>query len=145
MFVSALIMSGSARAEDGRSIPLDSSPASAPPLLPREAVLDTAPSIPIDPSMPYKLNGGVIRTNKLHGGQIGGQLIKPGEPNVGVNVPTMSTEQFRRLEHGVVGFHAVLRLDAPGPIVTEVLPTCPAAEAGMQPGDVLVKSRRPCF
>ena len=51
----------------------------------------------------------------------------------------MSAEDFRRLEYGVLGLQAYNKILVPTlPVVTEVFPTCPAANAGIRPGDVLV-------
>ncbi len=54
--------------------------------------------------------------------------------------PKMSTEEFRRLEYGVIGLNAVVHLEGGGPTVTQVFPTCPAANAGIVQGDVIVKA-----
>lgn len=54
--------------------------------------------------------------------------------------PKMSSEEFRKLEYGVIGLNAVVHLDGSGPVITEVYPTCPAANAGMRPGDLIVKA-----
>jgi C-terminal processing protease CtpA/Prc len=51
----------------------------------------------------------------------------------------MTAEDFRRLEYGVLGLQAYNKILVPTlPVVTEVFPTCPAANAGIRPGDVLV-------
>ena len=176
-----VLLTGFARADDGQ------------PLLPREAVLDTAPSVPssgdatgsdtaaaLQPpggsarssnwAAPTKLNGGISHTDKIHGSpdsgdmrqtqfnnimdllkaarqlsgnynvQNNGKTVEQGNIDFVSRAPSMSSEEFRRLEHGVIGLNAVLRLDEEGPMITEVLPTCPAALAGMLPGDILVKA-----
>jgi len=60
--------------------------------------------------------------------------------NFGKLTPTMSKEQFRKLEYGVIGMVSVVQNGAPGPLVTKVYPTCPAADAGIIPGDVVVQT-----
>ncbi len=58
---------------------------------------------------------------------------------------TMSAEQFRQLEYGVIGLDAVVFLNGSGPIVSAVYPTCPAANAGIQPGDLIVRANDHIF
>lgn len=60
--------------------------------------------------------------------------------NFGRRTPTMSKEQFRKLEYGVIGMVSIVRQGVPGPLVTKVYPTCPAADAGIMPGDVVVQT-----
>jgi len=197
-----IVMTGVARADDML------------PLLPRQAVLDTAPSAPVPspstPSSPADANGNSIEPTRTLNGAVSHTEDQPGAPsssggngaaapsidpatlfggqpfqavpggkinmnmngarlkglldmlraakmsgnyNVTINGkpvdqgdinfqpgPTMSPDQFRRLEHGVIGLEAVGHLDSDYPIVTVLAPTCPASLAGIRPGDLLVKA-----
>jgi C-terminal processing protease CtpA/Prc len=49
----------------------------------------------------------------------------------------LTAEDYRKLEYGVLG--VVFRLSGDHPTVQQVFPTCPAAEAGIEPGDEVVK------
>ncbi len=54
--------------------------------------------------------------------------------------PTMSSDEFRRLEHGIIGLDSTITFDSDYPRVTYCYPTCPAAQVGIKPGDYLVKA-----
>ena len=57
----------------------------------------------------------------------------------------MSPEEFRKMEYGVVGMESIVRPDGNGPTVLKVVPGCPAALAGIQPGDQVVKANGHVF
>jgi hypothetical protein len=64
----------------------------------------------------------------------------PGGLTFGNPRPRLSADQIRKLEHGVIGIDARVRPDSIYPVITGLYPTCPAAEAGVLPGDLLVKA-----
>lgn len=65
--------------------------------------------------------------------------------NFGARRPKMSQDDFRRLEYGVIGLNCVVSLRGAQPIVTGTFPTCPAANAGIQKGDLLVEANGHTF
>jgi len=103
------------------------------------------------------LNGGVSRTDKrrllqdmllgpVGRNAAGGNMTRSGSTATAVNGPArMTTEEYRRLEYGVIGFNAELRFNVSGPVVTTLFPSCPAANAGIKPGDVLVTAGNHTF
>ncbi|MBU6452621.1 MAG: PDZ domain-containing protein [Cyanobacteria bacterium REEB67] len=54
--------------------------------------------------------------------------------------PHLSGDAIRKLEHGVIGIDARVRPESIYPVIIGLYPTCPAAEAGILPGDQLVKA-----
>ena len=52
----------------------------------------------------------------------------------------MSSDDYRKLDYGVIGLESVVQLDGSGPVVTNCFPTCPATIAGIRPGDRIVKA-----
>ena len=82
------------------------------------------------------LNGGITRTDKRPGGSGKNASAAVTAPLV----PHMTAEEYRRLEYGIIGFNAELRFNVSGPVVTNVFPSCPAANAGIKPGDILVSA-----
>ena len=135
-------------------------------LVPAEPVLDTSPPglggqpitvdqkkdepISVDPKFKTPastriLNGGVTRTDKrrlLHDmllGPAGNTSARTAAVESRASGPVrMTADEYRRLEYGVIGFNAELRFNVSGPVVTTLFPSCPAANAGIKPGDVLV-------
>lgn len=59
--------------------------------------------------------------------------------------PQMSSEQFRKLEYGVIGLDAVLQVNGAGPVIRTLYPSCPAANAGMRPGDRIIQAQDHVF
>lgn len=53
---------------------------------------------------------------------------------------SMSSDDYRKLDYGVIGLESVVQLDGSGPVVTNCFPTCPATIAGIRPGDRIVKA-----
>jgi S1-C subfamily serine protease len=85
----------------------------------------------------------MLRSPKMYGNYsvtINGKQVEQGDIDFGRRRPTMSSDDFRKLEHGVVGLEAVAHMDSACPVVTQVAPTCPAALAGIRPGDLLIKA-----
>ena len=138
-----------------------------PVLIPAEPVLDTSPPtvggkkgepisvqdskgqpISVDPAIkpPAQpatrvLNGGVTRTDKRGASQAKSAAVTSTQ----LAVPRMTADEYRRLEYGIIGFNAELRFNVSGPIVTNVFPSCPAANAGIKPGDVLIRAGNHTF
>ncbi|HEY9682093.1 MAG TPA: PDZ domain-containing protein [Oculatellaceae cyanobacterium] len=48
----------------------------------------------------------------------------------------LTADDYRKMEYGVLG--VVFRLNGPHPTIQQVFPTCPAAQAGIEPGDEVV-------
>ncbi len=93
-----------------------------------------------------KINGANMDLQKAAG--LFKLLIGGGSPFIQLNsrTPQMSSEQFRKLEYGVIGLDAVLQLDGTsGPVVRHLYPSCPAELAGMQPGDRIVQAQDHIF
>src|SRR5208282_884614 len=62
----------------------------------------------------------------------------------------MSTEDYRKMEYGVIGLDAfsLLRssnVKVAGPVVLSVYPTCPAEQVGIKPGDILLQANDHVF
>jgi hypothetical protein len=59
--------------------------------------------------------------------------------------PKLSSEEYRKMEYGVIGLEAVMPLNGSGLAVNGVFPTCPCANAGIRPGDLVVKANNYVF
>src|SRR5271155_818448 len=62
----------------------------------------------------------------------------------------MSTEDYRKMDYGVIGLDALSMLQSSsvkvaGPVVLSVYPTCPAEQAGIKSGDVLLQANDHVF
>ncbi|MBS2010079.1 MAG: PDZ domain-containing protein [Cyanobacteria bacterium SZAS TMP-1] len=126
---------------------------SGPALLPAEPVLDTSTPAKVPdskpepisvqgdpvPKLPQRvLNGGVTHSDKL---KVQSNQVNQAGPSVHFeNLPQLSSDEYRKLEYGIIGFNAELRFNVKGPVVTSVFPSCPAANAGILPGDVLIQA-----
>lgn len=55
--------------------------------------------------------------------------------------PKLSSEDIRKLNYGVIGLVAYSKILIPTlPVISTLFPSCPAAEAGVRPGDVMIKA-----
>lgn len=54
--------------------------------------------------------------------------------------PNLSPEYFRKLNYGVIGLTLISFLDGRQSVITGVYPTCPAALAGIAPGDIMYEA-----
>ncbi len=54
--------------------------------------------------------------------------------------PKLSPEYFRSLNYGVIGLSLMSFLDGRPSVITGVYPTCPAAIAGITPGDIMYEA-----
>ncbi len=77
---------------------------------------------------------------KLFVGQNGNAIVE-----LGSREPSLSPEEYRKMEYGVIGIDALLQLGGPGPVVTRVFPGTPAESAGLQKGDLIVKAKDHVF
>lgn len=59
--------------------------------------------------------------------------------------PQMSSEDFRKMEYGVLGLAASKWVGGTYYTVREVLPDCPASIAGIKPGDILLQANQHVF
>ncbi len=57
----------------------------------------------------------------------------------------MSSEDFRKMEYGVLGLAASKWVGGTYYTVREVLPDCPASIAGIKPGDILLQANQHVF
>jgi hypothetical protein len=87
-----------------------------------------------------KLQRSLDRLQAIFGPRVMQNIQMSQSINLGARRVTMSTEQFRKLEYGVIGMDSFVALGAANPVVRECYRTCPAATAGIMPGDVLVKA-----
>jgi hypothetical protein len=76
---------------------------------------------------------------------LNGNLTNHGAIKFGRRTPTMSPDQFRQLEHGVIGLDSTVTFGKQFPVVRECYATCPAALAGIKPGDLLFKANDHVF
>jgi hypothetical protein len=65
--------------------------------------------------------------------------------NLNAQQPKLSNEQFRQMEYGVVGLVSTVTTGDSNPIVTEVFPGCPAQQAGIKVGDMLIAAGNHVF
>lgn len=54
--------------------------------------------------------------------------------------PNLSPDYFRKLNYGVIGLTLISFLDGRQSVITGVYPTCPAALAGIAPGDIMYEA-----
>lgn len=77
---------------------------------------------------------------KLFVGQNGNAIVE-----LGSREPSLSPEEYRKMEYGVIGIDALLQLGGPGPVITRVFPGTPAESAGLRKGDLIVKAKDHVF
>lgn len=66
--------------------------------------------------------------------------------DLGKQKPMLSSEEYRKMEYGVIGLDALTPvIGSGGPTVTGLLKGGPAEQAGMQKGDLLVKAKNHVF
>ena len=95
------------------------------------------------------LQGGVTRNEAdLQGEQSNGALTGGAEdldwfhP---VLKSRMSSDDFRKLEFGITGFHVRRIKVVPFPTVIDIYPGCPAEHSGLEVGDVVVQANKHKF
>jgi hypothetical protein len=76
--------------------------------------------------------------------QFGSAGVGSADSSGGRQLKARTAEDFRALEYGVIGMVST-KFDAAQPIVDQVYPTCPAAEAGILPGDAVVQANGHVF
>ena len=89
------------------------------------------------------ITGAVTGTKNgvtLNGDQLKAILQHTDGITFGSRRPQMSSDDFRALEYGVIGLDARVHSDTIYPVIINLFPTCPAAEAGIKPGDLLVQA-----
>lgn len=105
---------------------------------------DEDPAGTIDPQEAEKLIKSASGLFKLLLGQNG---IKLNNQTIQLSrrTPKLSPEEYRKMEYGIIGLDSFLQVGGPGPVVTKVYPGSPAAKAGIQRGDLIVKARNHVF
>lgn len=91
-------------------------------------------------NLSIEINGNQLRNliNLFMGGR-GGTIRLMAQK------PKLTSEQYRAMNYGVLGMNVVSHTDSPCPVVAGVYPTCPAALAGIMPGDLMVKANGHVF
>ena len=64
---------------------------------------------------------------------------------LGSRKPLLSSEEYRKMEYGIIGLDAVIHIGSTGPVVEHVHPGAPAEVAGILEGDLIVKAQDHVF
>ncbi len=91
---------------------------------------------------PVTLSGAQLRaiTDAIRNVLPDANTLKSSTPRfAGIKLKARTADDFRALQYGVIGMVST-KFKAAQPIVDNVFPTCPAALAGIQPGDAVVKA-----
>jgi membrane-associated protease RseP (regulator of RpoE activity) len=68
-----------------------------------------------------------------------GSAVRKSSPGFGLFGRRWTSEDYRNLEYGIIGTVSTRRLFSKIDKITVVFPDCPAALAGIRPGDVIVQ------
>lgn len=105
---------------------------------------DGSSTVTIDPEEAEKLMKSARGFFKLFLDQNGINLNNP-TIQLSRRTPKLSPQEYRKMEYGIIGLDSFLQVGGPGPVVTKVYPGSPAAKAGIQPGDLILKARNHVF